>query len=1023
MLNLKPNHKAIRGYYQEVESLRQAGAVHEGATAPAFASLLRHCAGQFPHLRLIEQYPLPRLNRRPLRVDGVIVDSFMLRLGVWEAKDNQDDLQREIPKKFAAGYPKDNILFQSPERLILWQNGRETFDVDMRQPEALIEGLQQFFGYQPPAYAQWQEAVIGFKDKVQELGQALLAIIAQERLKNPGFVAAFEGFFQLCRDAVNPNLSVRAVEEMLIQHVLTERIFRKVFNNPDFVAKNVIAREIEKVIAALTARSFSREQFLRGLDHCYRALEITAATIEDYREKQSFLNAVYEQFFQGFAIDVADTHGIVYTPQPLVDFMVRSVAELLQREFGRSLSDRGVHLLDPFVGTGNFITRILREIDPVALKEKYAEALHCNELLLLPYYIASLNIEHAYFEATSDYQPFEGLCLVDTFELAEDRQHAFGFLTAENTERVNQQKAAPIFVIIGNPPYNAGQVNENDNNKNRKYPVVDRWVAERYAAGSKATNKNALSDPYVKAFAWATERLRKQPQGMIAFVTNNGFLEGIAFDGMRKRLAEEFSSIYLLDLGGNVRKNPKLSGTTHNVFGIQVGVCITFLVKKELPEPTRIYYARTDEFWRKEEKYKFLEQQDHYANVEWREIQPDKKETWLTEGLQADFESFAALGSKEQKANTQETEGVIFRIFSNGVKTNRDTWVYNFSAIELISHVQRMIETYNDHVLKWKSLTEKPKIDDFVSYDDRKISWSRDLKLDLERCKFAEFHKDKIRNSLYRPFSKKSLFFDRVMNEEVYVFPSIFPDVSSEQENRVICLPSIGGRTGYWCICTNIIPNLSIITVDANQCFPFYTYSEDGQNRRENISDWALDAFRQHYRDSSIDKWAIFHYVYGLLHHPAYRQKYAANLRRELPRIPYAPDFWVFCHAGQELAALHVDYEQQPEYPLKRIYAPGQPQDWQVRKMRLNPDKTALIYNDGLTLTGIPAEAFDYRLGNRSALDWVIEQYQVKTDPRSGIINDPNRPDDPHYILRLIAQVIQVSVETVRVVKTLPDKI
>ncbi len=565
MLNLKPNHKAIRHYYQEIENLRQSGIAHEGATAPIFASLLRHCTGQFPHLQLIEQYPLPRPKRRPLRVDGAIVDRFMLRLGVWEAKDNADDLPAEIIKKFAAGYPRDNILFQSPERLILWQNGREAFNADTRQPESLIEGLQQFFGYQPPAYAQWQEAVTGFKGKVQELGQALLAIMADERLKNAGFVAAFEEFFQLCRDAVNPNLSVRAVEEMLIQHLLTERIFRKVFNNQDFVAKNVIAREIEKVIAALTAHSFSREQFLRSLDHCYRAIEITAATIEDYREKQSFLNAVYEQFFQGFAVDVADTHGIVYTPQPLVDFMVRSAAELLQREFGRSLSDPDVHILDPFVGTGNFITRILREIDPVALKEKYADALHCNELLLLPYYIASLNIEHAYFETTGDYRPFAGLCLVDTFELAEDRQHAFGFLTAENTERVHRQKAAPIFVIIGNPPYNAGQVNENDNNKNRKYPVVDRWVAQRYAAPSKATNKNALSDPYVKAFAWATERLRKQPQGLIAFVTNNGFLDGIAFDGFRKQWAKDFSEIYLLDLGGNVRKNPKLSGTTHNV--------------------------------------------------------------------------------------------------------------------------------------------------------------------------------------------------------------------------------------------------------------------------------------------------------------------------------------------------------------------------------------------------------------------------------------------------------------------------
>ena len=303
---------------------------------------------------------------------------------------------------------------------------------------------------------------------------------------------------------------------MLIQHLLTERIFRKVFDNPDFINKNIIAREIEQVILALTSRSFSRQEFLKKLDYFYHAIEKTAASIDDYAEKQTFLNAVYEQFFQGFAIKTADTHGIVYTPQPLVNFMVRSVDELLKREFNSSLSAQDVHVLDPFVGTGNFIVRILREISPETIQHKYSSELHCNEIMLLPYYIASMNIEHAYYSLTKNYQPFEGICLVDTFELAEIEQQSFGFHIQENIERVKRQKAAPIFVIIGNPPYNAGQANENDNNKNRKYEKVDKWVADTYSANSKATNKNALSDPYVKAFAWATERLRQQSQGIIA---------------------------------------------------------------------------------------------------------------------------------------------------------------------------------------------------------------------------------------------------------------------------------------------------------------------------------------------------------------------------------------------------------------------------------------------------------------------------------------------------------------------------
>jgi len=947
--------------------------------------------------------------------------------------------------------------------LVVWQNGLEVFDAPIQAttPELLIDGLCVFFGYQPPAYDQWQAAIAGFKERVQELATALLKIIAEERRGNVAFKAAFTGFLQLCRDAIHPQLSEAAVEEMLIQHLLTERIFRTVFHHADFVSRNVIAREIERVILALTSRSFSRDEFLRRLDYFYQAIEKTAASIDHYAEKQSFLNTVYEQFFQGFAVKTADTHGIVYTPQPLVDFMVRSVDALLQREFGCSLSAESVQILDPFVGTGNFMVRILRELAPEAIARKYAQELHCNEIMLLPYYIASLNIEHAFFELTGQYQPFPGICLVDTFELAEDRQHAFGFLTPENTERVNRQKAAPIFVIIGNPPYNAGQVNENDNNKNRKYRVVDQWVAKHYAANSKATNKNALSDPYVKAFAWATERLRQQPQGIIAFVTNNGFLDGIAFDGMRQQLARDFSSLYLLDLGGNVRKNPKLSGTTHNVFGIQVGVCITFLVKKPVMESTslvspdlpplkkggrggfrtgddskippnpplpkggteylpHLYYARVDEHWRKEQKYQFLETQGCYSTIEWQNIAPRPDHVWLTDGLQTEFADFIPLGNKEQKAVAQEAEGVIFKIYSNGVKTNRDIWVYNFSSDELATNICKTVEAYNDHVLKWNSLKEKPSIDDFVSYDQTKISWSRDLKLDLDRCKYAQFEQEKIRISLYRPFTKNYLFFDRIMNEEVYVFPSIFPNELAEKENQVICLPSVGGRTSYWCICTNIIPNLSVITIDANQCFPFYIYDEDGQNRRENLTDWALDAFQRHYRDAHISKWDIFHYVYGLLHSPDYRQKYAANLKRELPRVPCALDFQAYRQAGQQLAALHLHYEQQPEFPLNRIYAPGRPHDWRVKKMRLTADKTAILYNDWLTLSGIPPEALEYRLGHRSALEWIIEQYQVKTDSRSGIVNDPNDSENPQAIIKLIGQVIQVSVETVKMVKGLP---
>ena len=413
-----------------------------------------------------------------------------------------------------------------------------------------------------------------------ELGEELAALIETERQNNPHFQEAFTRFHQQCRTSINPNLSVAAVEEMLIQHLLTERIFRTVFDNPDFTRRDIIAREIETVIDVLTERTLNRSEFLRLLEPFYTAIDQTASTITDFSQKQGFLNTVYEQFFQGFSVKVADTHGIVYTPQPIVDFMVKSVEHILGTEFNRSLSDTGVNIIDPFVGTGNFIVRIMQELDPISLERKYTAdppELQCNEVMLLPYYIANLNIEHEFYTATSRYVPYAGLCLVDTFELAEE-QEQLQLFTPDNTARVEKQKESEMFVVIGNPPYNVGQVNENDNNKNREYETMDKSIKDTYAKDSKATLRNKLYDPYVKAIRWASDRIGKE--GIVAFVTNNGFLDGVAFDGMRKHLAEDFDAIYVLDLGGNVRQNPKLSGTTHNVFGIQVGVSINFCVKK-----------------------------------------------------------------------------------------------------------------------------------------------------------------------------------------------------------------------------------------------------------------------------------------------------------------------------------------------------------------------------------------------------------------------------------------------------------
>ncbi|GAA5528217.1 type ISP restriction/modification enzyme [Herpetosiphon gulosus] len=1028
MLSIKPNHKAVREYYASLRSLAEARAQHEGAVAPAFAALLRTCASQMGWT-LVEQYSI-RLKKGSIRADGALLDSFTLIRGVWEAKDSSDDLATEVRKKFAAGYPADNILFQAPQRIILWQNQRQVLDVDISHPDGLIDALLLFFNYQPPQYLQWDHAVVEFRERVPELAQGVLRLIEREiSEKNQRFIAALERFMALVREAINPNISVSAVEEMLIQHLLTERIFRKVFNNPDFVNRNVIAREIETVIQALTSRSFNRNDFLRELDRFYGAIESTAATIEHFGHKQDFLNTVYENFFQGFSIKVADTHGIVYTPQPIVDFMVRSVEELLQREFNTSLGNAGVHVLDPFVGTGNFLLRVMHEIPRSKLRQKYAEELHCNEVMLLPYYIASMNIEHLYYELTNSYQEFNGICLVDTFELAQvGAGQQLGLFVPENTERVLKQQQQDIFVIIGNPPYNAWQINENDNNKNRKYEIIDQQIAMTYSRDSQATNKNALSDPYVKAFRWAADRItRNGDEGIVAFVTNNSFIDSLAFDGMRKHLAQDFDRIYILDLKGNVRKDSMRNGIPigeqHTVFGLaaMVGISVAFLIKGKNYTDKKIFYSTVNFDAKRAEKFALIENKNVY-DLLWQEISPDKKHTWLTDGLENNFDTFIPLGSKDSKQGINDS--AIFTMYSRGLETARDSWVYNFEQPELEKNIRRTIDSYNSERIRWLTRSDRTiDLDTFLTNNNKLIKWSSNLKSHLLQNNSAIFDQSKLRTSLYRPFTKKSIFFDDILNHRRGRFGLIFP--LSQAENRVLIISDKGYRSNFSVFISDTIVDLHALAgVDTFQCFPYYVYNEDGSNQRENISDWALEHFRSQLDEPSIEKWDIFYYVYGLLHAPRYRERYAANLRRELPRIPIVAlaDFQALAQAGRELAELHINYESQPEYNLQWLENRDEPLNWRVESMKLSKDRTTLRYNNFLSLAGIPAAAFEYKLGNRSALDWVIDQYRVSTDARSGISNDPNRHDDPEYIVRLIGKIITVSLKTVELVARIGER-
>jgi predicted helicase len=993
---ISPAHPLIREYQRSLAALRGQGVENELGLRRPFENLLADSA-RLHGWRFVAEWGAKAGGHR-IRPDGTVFDANSLPRGFWESKDSHDDLDREIDRKIRRGYPLGNTIFEDTRRAVLYQNRTPVMQADLSDARDLADLLFRFYSHTEPEIREFEQAVEQFGQRVPDLARGLAHKIAEAHQHNRPFQEAFGKFFALCQVSLNPNISREAVDEMLVQHLLTERLFRTIFDNPEFTRRNAIAAEVERVIEALVSQSFSRTEYLKSLDSFYLAIESAARTIADFSEKQLFLNNIYERFFRGYSVKVADTHGIVYTPPRIVEYMCGAVEEALKREFGLTLSSPGVVILDPCTGTGNFIVHLMQRISKRDLPRMYREQLFANEVMLMPYYIAALNIEHAYLDLTGQYEPFEGLCFVDTLDIPAKGQMGLTF-SKENTDRIECERGAKITVIIGNPPYNVGQLNENDNNKNRKYDAIDSRVSRTYGRESKATNKNALSDAYVKFFRWATDRLEDR-DGIVCFVSNNSFVDQIAFDGMRQHLMQDFTHIDHIDLHGNVRRNPKLSGTTHNVFGIQVGVGITVAVR--CSGEKRLRYHRVPEFWRKEEKLAWL----GGSMVPWRQLNPDPDFNWVVLPAAREYGRLAAL---EQ----------IFAVQSPGLQTNRDPWVYGYDGISLASRVRLLMETYNSEVDRWRRSGERSEVDGFVLSDSTKIQWCSRMKESLVRGTHAEFDEANIRSALYRPFAKKLVFFDPIVIHRPGRFKKIFPTVATERENQVI-----------WCTCHTQIPfvvQLANCTPDEGVgsrhsiCFPFYTYSPDGTNRRDNITDAALENFRQHYRNPAIAKWDIFHYIYAVLHHPAYREKFADNLKRELPRIPFAPDFAAFAAAGRELARLHVEYETLEPWPLEWVENPAYPLSYRVEdKMRLNKDKTALAVNPSLTLAGIPPETFEYRLGNRSALEWVVDQYRVTEDERSGIKSDPNREDDPQYIVRLVGQVVRVGIETVRIVGSLP---
>ena len=881
----------------------------------------------------------------------------------------------------------------------------------------------------------------------------------------------FEDFLAGLHKNINDSISEDEAVGMLAQHMITRPVFDALFKEYQFVNNNAVSRSMQDMIEVLESEGM--EMDTQVLEKFYISVKNNVSNIDNLEGKQTIIKNLYEKFFKGAFPKTVEKLGIVYTPVECVDFIIHSVEDILQSEFNTSLTNKNVHILDPFTGTGTFITRLLQSglIKKEDMLRKYKNEIHCNEIVLLAYYIADVNIESVFHDIMKPehYENYDGICLTDTFQLNEHGDNdIFSQLFPENSERLKKQKNAPVRVIIGNPPYSVGQKSANDNAQNLKYENLDKRIENTYVKYSSATLKNALYDSYIKAFRWASDRIAQlKDGGIVAFISNGAWIDGLAQEGMRKCLQDEFTSIYVFNLRGNARtsgeQRRKESG---NVFGegSRTPITITLLVKNpaKKQEKATIYYHDIGDYLTRDQKLNIIKDFHSINNIEWKNIQPNEKNDWinLRDGL---FDSLLLLSDKKNKP-----KNCFFTYYySNGIKTNRDSWCYNFNRSSLINNIKKSIDFYNEEVEKFQNaLKINPKIlaTDFLNMDATKFVWDRQQKeSDCYSGKKYNYDINSVRIASYRPYSKQYLYFNRSLNNCVYQMPQLFP--SEDSINKLICVPGLGSTKDYSAIIVDKICDLGLNA--ACQCFPLYWYEENknrqktlfdeetGEDyiRRDGITDWILKEVRSRYGTREITKEMIFYYVYGLLHSEDYRQRFAADLKKSLPRIPIVErveDFMDFYKYGKKLADLHLNYETVAPYPgvvvkgdrkvtyeTKRDPATGgfiedttNPDDydyfhiWDKMRFKSKDDKSTIIYNGNITIENIPEKAYEYVVNGKSAIEWIVERYCVSRDKKSLIMNDANdwgkEHHKPRYILDLLLSVINVSVQTVDIVKSLP---
>ena len=896
---------------------------------------------------------------------------------------------------------------------------------------------------------------------------------------------AFNEYLKGLQRDLNPSVDAAQAIEMLAQHIITRPVFDALFSDYQFVHNNAVSRSMQRMIDLLQEQAFEKDTEV--LEKFYQSVRTNVGGIDNLEGKQTIIKNLYEKFFKGAFPLTVEKLGIVYTPVECVDFIIRSVDDILKSEFGTSLTEPNVHILDPFVGTGTFITRLLQSglIRPEDMERKYLNEIHCNEIVLLAYYIADVNIESVFHDITrrETYLPYSGICMTDTFQLAEKKHNElFTEFFQDNSKRVKKQMATHVRVIVGNPPYSVGQKSANDNAQNLSYPNLEKRISETYI--QRITDRNstvqALYDSYVKAFRWASDRIPKDEGGIVAFISNGAWIDGNAQDGMRRCFEDEFTSIYVLNLRGNQRTSGELSRKEGGkIFGSgsRTPIAITFLVKNPAKKGQKatIHYHDIGDYLTREQKLKMVKDFRSISSqkLDWQVITPNEKADWINQ-RDGVFDNLILLGDKK---NSKQT---VFSIFSAGDITHRDVWCYNSSSKSLAMQMQTTISTFNQEASKCAEAKTIDEITTLVNADPTQIKWDQKLFEHVLKGFRHTFDRNKIRLTLYRPYFKQWLYYDKAFNWSQYQLPKLFPTPTTE--NLLICLSGVGNK-GFSCLITNTMPDYQIQF--NSQCFPLYWYEEnknpqaslfdDAETnryiRRDGVTDWILKEVRNRFGGSrAITKEHIFYYVYGLLHSPQYRERFADDLKKSLPRIPIVDnvqDFMAFYKAGKELADLHLNYEQginvqatgqDGDYAFfgtmpmlahrflgvkvsgdidiwEREWTDDTYQHFAVEKMKfakvrdengkLVPDKSKIIYNGHITIESIPLKAYEYIVNGKSAIEWVMERYAVTIDKASQIKNDPNdwsrEHEQPRYILDLLLSVIILSCQTVDIVNALPN--